>query len=113
MSEIVFTPVAVLDLLAQINELRGYNIEITEELNGNLQIAIGDSVYSISDTTATDIPVDNSVVDDISDVNVQAYEELSEQGEITLQPVESGVIKEIAKTLFVGGLVRLTGKLLR
>lgn len=112
MSEMLFTPAAVLDLLTQIDELQGYEIGITQELNGQLQLSVGDSVYSLADD-ATDIPVDESIVDDISDVNIDTYEMLSEQGEVDLLPVESGVIKEVAKTLLVGGLVRLTTKLLK
>lgn len=112
MDELLFTPAAVLDLLTQITELSNYEIEITEALDGQLQLSIGDSVYTIANES-TDIKVDNAVVDDVSDVNTQAYESLSEQGDIDLLPIESGIIKEVAKTLFVGGLVRLTTKLLK
>lgn len=112
MAEMLFTPAAVLDLLTQIDELQGYEIGITQELTGQFQLTVGDSVYSIAND-AMDIPVEKSVVDDISDVNLDTYEILSEQGEVDLLPVESGIIKEITKTLLVGGLVRLTKKLLK
>ena len=112
MADILFTPAAVLDLLTQIDELHDYEIGITEEMNGKLQLTVGNSVYSIADET-TDIPVDNAMINDIADINMEAYESLSEQGEVDLLPVESGIIKEFAKTLLVGGLVRLTTKILK
>lgn len=112
MDAILLTPAALLDLLTQIDELSDYDVGITEELNGNIQIAIGSSVYSIADET-TDIPVDDAMINDIADINMETYESLSEQGEVDLLPIESGIIKEITKTLLVGGLVRLTKKLLK
>lgn len=115
MSEILFTPAAVLDLLTQIEELNQYNIGVAETLDGKIQVTVGDSNYIISDNNVEDIAVDDSLVDQIDDTNLAAYEELSNSGEVDLnmEPVQSGVIKEFAKTLLVGGLVRLTGKLLR
>lgn len=112
MAEMLFTPASVLDLLTQIDELSEYEVGITQELNGQFQLTVGNSVYSIADD-AKNIVVEESVVDDISDVNLDTYEMLSEQGEVDLFPIESGVIKEITKTLLVGGLVRLTKKLLK
>ncbi len=112
MDKLLFTPAAVLDLLTQIEELQDYEIGITEELNGQLQLTVGDSVYSIADET-TDVLVDDTVIEDVEDANMEAYEALSEHGEVDLLPVESGIIKEVAKTLLVGGLVRLTKKLLK
>lgn len=116
MKELLFTPAALLDLLIQIEELSGLSLSITETIDGNLQLVVGDSVYLISDTNITDIKVDDSVVDTVEDINVSAYEDLETNGSILLDSedvIESGVIKELAKTLLVGGIVRLTSKLLR
>lgn len=113
MDEILLTPAALLDLLSQIDELSEYDIGLTEELNGDIQLTIGNSIYSISNDKTVDIPVDSYVVNNISDINIHTYETLSDQCNIDLIPVESGVIKEIAKSLLVGGLVRLTNKLLK
>ena len=37
---------------------------------------------------------------------------MSDSGEVELEPINSGIIKQFAKTLLVGGLVRLTSKIL-
>ena len=37
---------------------------------------------------------------------------MSDLGEVELEPINSGIIKHYAKTLLVGGLVRLTSKIL-
>lgn len=113
MEELVFTPSSILDFLSQIEELRDKDIQVIDT-SGGVQISIGESIYMIDDSNATDIEVDSSVVEDIEDVNESAYDELEMSGEIELsEPVESGILRQIAKTLAIGGLVRLTTKLLK
>ena len=112
MDEIMFTPAAVLDFLTQIEELQGYDIGIDDSSN-MLRVTIGDSIYNINTRNTTDISVDESVVDDVELVNQSAYDSLSDSGEVELEPINSGLIKQVAKTLLVGGLVRLTAKLLK
>lgn len=46
-----FTPSEVLDLLQQIDELKGSNISLEELSKGNLQYVIGNSVYKVTDTS--------------------------------------------------------------
>jgi len=116
MSNIVFTPASLIDLLSQIDELNEYEIGITETIDDKLQLNIGDSTYIIDDKDVTEISVDESVVDAVEDANVEAYENLDDSIEVMLddeQLIESGVLKEIAKTLLVGGMVRLAGKLMK
>lgn len=113
MDEIVFTPAAVLNLLTQIEELKDYNIEINDGVEGRLQVIVGDSVYEVDTNNIVEVAVDESAVADVEDANQDAYASLAESGEVELQPVESGILKQIAKTLLVGGLVRLTSKLLK
>lgn len=114
MENIVFTPSAVLDLLTQIEELYDTNISMTETFDNRLQLEIGNSIYILSNDTAQNVDVPSEVVEAIEDVNQDAYKELADSGTVDLQePVESGIIKEIGKTLLLGGLVRLTGKLLK
>lgn len=116
MSEIVFTPSALLDLLSQVDELKDVDIGITETLDNQIQLQIGESIYVLSDDTVTDISVDASVVDTVEDVNFCTYEDLASSGDIDInsfEPVESGILKEVAKTLLVGGMVRLSAKLLK
>lgn len=109
MAEVLYTSAAVVDLLSQINELQGKTIDINET-DSQAIITIDDTEYTIPYSNATDIEVDDSVVDEVADITDSAYEDMdeSEPDDIT-----SGILKELAKTLFVGGLVRLTGKLLK
>lgn len=106
MNEIVLTPAALLDILQQVEELSEYPISVTETSN-MIQIRIGDSTYTLPTSDAESIKVDKDVVEFVSDVNDTTYAELDNS-----EPVESGLLKEIAKTLLVGGMVRLTTKLL-
>lgn len=114
MDNVVFTPASVLSLLTKIDELKHVNIGMTETMDGKLQLSVGESVYELEPEVDTSVQVDDSVVDKIEDVNQQTYEDLAEDGEVELQEeVTGGVLKEIAKTLLLGGMVRLTGKMLR
>lgn len=116
MDTIVFTPSALLSLLYQIDELKDKEIGIYESIDGGIRLSIGDSTYEISLDNVTDVDVDEEVVEEVEDVNVSAYEDMMDDQDMDIdindQPVESGLLKEIAKTLFVGGLVRLGKKML-
>lgn len=111
MEELVFTPAAVLDLLSQIDELKDLDVGISETPDG-IQVQIGDSIYMISDNNFQDIEVSEEVVEEISDLNDTTYDEISSDNVISDETVESGIIKEIAKTLLVGGVARLVKKFL-
>lgn len=117
MDNIVFTPAGLLDLLVNIDELSEYDIGLTETIDHNIQLQIGESIYQLSKSDAEDVVVDDSVVDEVSDINDRAYQELeSSGGDVEIQElddVESGIIKELVKTLLVGGMVRLAGKTLK
>lgn len=114
MDNVVFTPASVLSLLTKIDELKDVNIGMTETMDGKLQLSVGESIYELEPEVDNSVQVDDSVVDKIEDVNQQTYEDLAEDGEVELQEeVTGGVLKEIAKTLLLGGMVRLTGKMLR
>lgn len=106
MNELVFTPAALLDVLQQISELSEYPISITET-DSVVQLKIGDSEYTINTQDAEVVEVPKTAVQAIKDVNDETYEQLDSPDN-----VEAGLLKEIAKTLLVGGLVRLTTKLL-
>lgn len=106
---LVLTPSGLLTFLSQIEELdtKG-NLAITED-NDALEIAIGDSVYVLECTEESDVEVDPEVIETIQDINEEGYETFEEEiGELDSEPVEGGIIKELAKTLAVGALVRLT-----
>ena len=109
MGEVLYTSAAVVDLLSQISELQGKTIDINETDNQAV-ITIDDTEYTIPYNNATEIEVDDSVIDEVADITDTAYDEMDES---TSEDITSGILKELAKTLFVGGLVRLTGKLLK
>lgn len=116
MSDIVFTPSSLLDLLSQIDELKDVNVGLSETADGDIQLQVGDSTYQIDTSNATDVEVEEQVVDTVQDVNIDTYEELGESGDLDVsdyEPVESGLIKSLAKTLLLGGLVKLTSKMLK
>lgn len=113
MNEIVFTPAGLLDLLSQIDEFKDFDIGLTPTIDDKLQLQIGNSIYTI-DNNAEIVYVDNEVVEDVSEVNDTTYDNLMSSGQFEdSQPVQSGLIKELAKTLFVGGVVRLTADILK
>lgn len=115
MDEILFTSAAVLEFLSKIDELKDKDLSIDKTLEDKIQITIGDSVYEISDDNATTVEVPEESLYEISDATVDAYEELlDEQSEIvqevsteeTTENIEGGIIKELAKDLMLGGLIR-------
>lgn len=105
MDELVFTPAAVLDLLSSIEELSDYDIDFNED-DSKITINIGESSYEIEKNSASDVEVPDEVVEEVAEINDENYEPYlaEEDGE----SVEGGVIKELLKTLAIGGLVRLT-----
>lgn len=114
MENIVFTPASLIDLLSKIDELSEFNVGITETIDGDLQLEIGDSIYSIQTEEAIDVAVDESVVNQIEIVNESAYESLSDDVDVEyLETIESGILKEAAKSLLLGGMLRLSAKLLK
>lgn len=113
-NEILFTTASLLDFLQQIEELSDKDIIVNED-GTTITITIGESTYSINKSDAEDVEVEPEVVDEVAEINENTYEELddveySEIGEDEV--VEGGIIKEALKTLLVGGMVRLTSKLL-
>lgn len=111
---IIFTTASLLEILNQIDELKDYNISVTETLDGNIQIEIGDSTYQIDTDNIEEVEVPEDVVDTVEDINEETYEELvdSEEFESTEEVVEGGFLKEAIKSLLLGGAVKLIKKLL-
>lgn len=118
MDEIVFTTSSLIDLLSQIDELKDLDVGILEEPNGTLQLNVGNSSYSIDTTYAEEVEAPAEVVDEIGDVNDEAYTTLSDTTDVSIvgvgeEAVESGILKELAKTLAIGGMVRLSANILK
>lgn len=117
MDEILFTSAALLDFLRQIDELSDKDISI-DETGSSITVNIGESSYSIDLKQASDVEVDEEVVEEVSEVADEAYDTLEAEGvEFTEttegeEVVEGGLISEALKSLLVGGMVRLTSKML-
>lgn len=110
---LVLTPSALLAFLTEIEELKDYEISISEG-DDEIEVQIGQSVYSIESPEKSTVEVSESAVNEIEDLNEDGYEELSENEDVNIvediegDRVNGGIIKELIKTLAVGGLVRLT-----
>ena len=110
LNTILFTPAALLDFLSSIDELKDVDVGITESPKGDIQVQIGESIYNVDTSNATEVEVDEEVVDQVDEANEEAYDELDVD---TQDDVEGGIIKEALKTLLVGGLVRMGAKVLK
>lgn len=113
-NEILLTPAALLDFLRQVDELADKDISV-DDTGSALNITIGDSSYSIDFNQAEEVEAPDDTVEEVAEINETAFEELDdvEYSEVSEDDVvEGGLIKEALKTLAVGGLVRLTAKLL-
>jgi hypothetical protein len=114
-NEILLTPAALLDFLRQVDELADKDIAV-DDAGSTLNITIGDSVYSIEKNTADEVEVPDEVVNEVAEINETTYEAIDDidYNEIDSdeEVVEGGLIKETLKTLAVGGLVRLAGKIM-
>lgn len=121
LNEVMFTSAAVLDLLLQIEELQDYTLGISETPDGNLQLVVGQSVYLINGDESKTIQVEDEVVGEIEVTAEDAYNDLLNNS-IEIDPsseidqfndtdyIQSGIIKEIAKSLTLGGLIRFASK---
>lgn len=114
-NEILLTPAALLDFLRQVDELADKDISV-DETGSTLTVTIGESTYGIDLNQAETVEVPDEVVDEVADVADEAYAELGEAGvdvtDVDEDVVEGGLISEALKTLAVGGLVRLAGKIM-
>ncbi len=117
MDTILFTPSSLIDLLSKIDELADVPVSLTETIDGDIQLEVGDSVYLIQSEEAEEVSVDESVVDKIEDTNLEAYENLDSDVDVNIQndeqEIESGILKEVAKSLLLGGMIRLSAKMLK
>lgn len=114
-NEILLTSASLLDFLRQIDELSDKDIILNED-DSAITVTIGDSTYSINKSDAEEVEVPDEVVDEVAEINESTFEELDDveytQEATDEEPVEGGIISEALKTLAVGGMVRLTSKLL-
>lgn len=110
---LILTPSALISFLSEIEELKDLELEISEG-SDTIDVRIGKSVYTLQSLFDSTVEVDQETIDDISDINEEGYTELEnslgEEGLVEIEGdlVQAGVIKELIKTLAIGGLVRLT-----
>lgn len=113
MDQLLLTPAALLSILIQIDELKDRDIQLTEDLDGTLKLQIDQNVYDLQDQNTLEVEVDPEVIQEVDDANADAYEDLQMDDNIQLSDtVEGGLLSELMKTLAVGGMIRLTQKLL-
>lgn len=102
----VLTISGLITFLSEIEQLKGLDIGISES-DDNLCINIGDDTYCIQSPEDSVVEVDSDVVDSIEEIDQEGWDEIPDVIEED-EPVEGGIIKELIKTLAIGGLVRLT-----
>ena len=107
MSDIILTPSALLGFLSQIDELKDKEINFSENDN-KLVVMIDSSQYIIDASEATEISVDSEVMEQVEEANEDGYDEIDDIEEVGTDEIEGGIIKELVKTLALGGLVRMT-----
>lgn len=107
---LVLTPSGLLTFLVEIEELKGENIYLSETDDG-IVVTIGDSSYTLKSPAESEISIDSEAVDEIDEINEIGYDDIAEDLDESFEnseEIEGGIIKELVKTLAVGGLVRLT-----
>lgn len=100
---LVLTPSALFAFLTQIEELDGKEITFSEE-DGSITVQIGSNVYSLESPEGSEIELSEDTIDEFKEINEEGYDDV----ESDFDSVEGGILKELTKTLLVGGLVRLT-----
>lgn len=99
----VLTISGLISFLSEIEQLKGIDMQVSEDENG-WSIAIGEDIYRLE--SENEIEVDSDIVDSIEEIDEEGWDEVPDV--VEEEPVEGGVIKELLKTLAIGGLVRLT-----
>ena len=109
MSNLVLTPSALFAFLNEIEELEGVEIVLDDSKEDQLVVNIGDSSYVLDASQSAEVEVDEDVIEEIEEANQEGYDELGNKVEDVIQEeVEGGIIKELIKTLALGGLVKMT-----
>lgn len=104
--ELLLTSVSLFDILSQISELSSCKIDVSDT-GTSISIKIDDNTYVVKSSSNDIVSAPESVVQDVSEIVDTEYGRSNSS-----ENIESGVLKEIVKTLAVGGLVRLSAKLL-
>lgn len=112
-SKVVLTSSALLEFLLNVEELSGKDIGV-DETESQIVVKIGDSAYEINTSDAIEVAVEDEVVETVDEVDDQAYQNLLDSDQVEDgEAIESGILKEIGKSLLLGGMIRLSSKLLK
>ena len=112
-STLLFTPASLIDFLSQIDELSDKSISMNST-DSNIEISVGESTYQIHPEDEVSLSVDNDDLEEVKDASDDTYDELVDNGYVNdSDDIESGIIKELIKTLAIGGMVRLAAKKLK
>lgn len=112
-STLLLTPASLVDFLSQIDELSEKSISLNSD-NECIEVSIGEATYRIRPQDEVNVPVSADDIDEVNDAADDTYDELVDNGYIeNSDEIESGLIKELIKTLAIGGMVRLAAKKLK
>ena len=112
-STLLLTPASLVDFLSQIDELSEKSISLNSD-NGYIEVSIGETTYRIRPQDEVNVPVSVDDIDEVNDAADDTYDELVDNGYVeNSDEIESGLIKELIKTLAIGGMVRLAAKKLK
>lgn len=116
MEEIVFTSGALLELFNQIQEFEGHTFEVADD-GDSVVLSVDGSTYTLK-SAVEDVPADEETIETIADIDDEVYSDIADSDYIgddidAGEPVESGIIKEAIKSLLLGGMIRLSSKLLK
>ena len=112
-STLLLTPASLVDFLSQIDELSEKSISLNSD-NEYIEVSIGEATYRIRPQDEVNVPVSVDDIDEVNEAADDTYDELVDNGYVeNSDEIESGIIKELIKTLAIGGMVRLAAKKLK
>ena len=112
-STLLLTPASLVDFLSQIDELSEKSISLNSD-NKYIEVSIGEATYRIRPQDEVNVPVSVDDIDEVNEAADDTYDELVDNGYVeNSDEIESGIIKELIKTLAIGGMVRLAAKKLK
>lgn len=112
-STLLLTPASLVDFLSQIDELSEKSISLNSD-NEYIEVSIGEATYRIRPQDEVNVPVSVDDIDEVNEAADDTYDELVDNGYVeNSDEIESGLIKELIKTLAIGGMVRLAAKKLK
>ena len=108
MSNILLTPSGLLGFLNEIEELKDKEITFHES-DDKISVVIDNNEYVLDASQSAEIEVPEDAIDEVENANEEGYEDIGEDIEdVAEDEIEGGIIKELVKTLALGGLVRMT-----